>query len=46
MDTFMNKKLNSRIEFPNVLSLRPYTTDEVLKEDKEAMKKAQKARRK
>lgn len=42
MDTFMNKKLNSRIEFPNVLNLKPYMMDEVLKEDKEVLKKARK----
>jgi 2-oxo-4-hydroxy-4-carboxy--5-ureidoimidazoline (OHCU) decarboxylase len=42
MDTFMNKKLNSRIEFPNVLNMRPYMKDEVLKADKERLDKAKK----
>lgn len=29
-------KYNDRIEFPNVLNLRDYTTDEVLKASKES----------
>jgi len=35
MDTFLNKKLNNRIEFPNVLNVQPYMKSEVLKQDKE-----------
>jgi len=31
METFMNKKLNDRIEFPNILNMRPYMKNEVLK---------------
>lgn len=46
MDTFMNKKLNSRIEFPNVLNMRPYMKDEVLKADKERLDKAKKEKKK
>lgn len=42
MDTFLNKKLNSRIEFPNVLNLKPFMMNEVLKEDQELLKKAKK----
>jgi ubiquitin carboxyl-terminal hydrolase 34 len=30
-DTFTNKKLNSRVEFPNVLNMKPYMMNEVLK---------------
>lgn len=37
MDTFMNKKLNSRIEFPNILNLKSYMTKEVLKEERKQM---------
>ena len=43
MDTCMNKKLNSRVEFPNVLNMRAYMKDEVLKADKERIEKAKKA---
>lgn len=34
MDTFVNKKLNQRIEFPNVLNVQPYMLNEVIKESK------------
>jgi hypothetical protein len=39
MDTFMNKKLNSRIEFPNILNLKSYMTKEVLKEERKQMQR-------
>lgn len=39
MDTFMNTKLNSRIEFPNVLNMQPYMLGEVLKQDQEMLEK-------
>lgn len=35
MDTFVNKKLNQRIEFPSVLNVQPYMLSEVIKESKE-----------
>jgi ubiquitin carboxyl-terminal hydrolase 34 len=38
MDTFLNKKLNNRIEFPNVLDMRPYMKAEVLKQERIAKK--------
>jgi len=31
MDTYGNKKLNSRLEFPNVLNVKPFTVGDVLK---------------
>lgn len=34
MDTFMNKKLNNRIEFPNVLNVKAFMKSEVLKQDR------------
>ncbi len=43
MDSFVNKKLNTRVEFPNVLNMRPYMKDEVLKGDKEKIEKAKKS---
>jgi ubiquitin carboxyl-terminal hydrolase 34 len=46
METFMNKKLNDRIEFPNTLNMRPYMKNEVLKQEKEAIEKAKKNQRK
>jgi ubiquitin carboxyl-terminal hydrolase 34 len=36
MDTLRNVKLNDRVEFPNVLNLREFTTAEVLKKDAKA----------
>jgi Ubiquitin carboxyl-terminal hydrolase len=45
METFMNKKLNDRIEFPNTLNMRPYMKNEVLKQEKEAIEKAKKNQR-
>lgn len=39
MDTFMNTKLNSRIEFPNVLNMQPYMLGEVLKQDQDMLEK-------
>ena len=36
MDTFTNRKLNNRIEFPNVLDVRPYTKHEILKQARAA----------
>jgi ubiquitin C-terminal hydrolase len=45
MDTFLNKKLNSRIEFPNVLNMHSYMKDEVLKADKERIEKGKKEAR-
>jgi uncharacterized UBP type Zn finger protein len=42
LETFMNKKLNDRVEFPNTLNMRPYMKDEVLKQEKEAIDKARK----
>jgi len=32
-DTLRNQKLNDRVEFPNVLNLKEYMTEEVLKKD-------------
>ncbi len=34
MDTFQNQKLNSRVEFPNVLNMKPFMINEVLKKKK------------
>jgi ubiquitin C-terminal hydrolase len=31
-DTYANEKINSRLEFPHVLNLEPYTRDSVLKQ--------------
>lgn len=45
MDTFMNKKLNNRIEFPNVLNMRAFMKDHVLKGDKEKIEQAKKAQK-
>lgn len=45
LETFMNKKLNDRVEFPNTLNMRAYMKDEVLKQDKEAIDKARKNQR-
>ena len=45
MDTFMNRKLNSRVEFPQVLNMRGYMKDEVLKADKERIDRAKHAQR-
>ncbi len=39
MDTYGNKKLNSRVEFPNVLNVKPYTVNDVLKQEPEIMNK-------
>lgn len=41
-DTFQNVKLNSRLEFPNVLNLKPYMLSEIMKQEKDILKKAQK----
>jgi Ubiquitin carboxyl-terminal hydrolase len=38
-DTLMNQKLNSRVEFPNVLNLKPYMLNEVMKQEKDLLKK-------
>ena len=38
-------KLNSRVEFPNVLNVKPYMLGEVMKQEKEIMKKAKKERK-
>lgn len=35
-DTLRNVKLNNRVEFPNVLNLKEFTTEEILKRDKKA----------
>ena len=32
-DTLRNLKLNDRVEFPNVLNLKDFTTDEILRKD-------------
>jgi uncharacterized UBP type Zn finger protein len=45
MDTFQNKKLNTRVEFPNVLNMRQYMKDEVLKADTERIEKAKKEKK-
>ena len=45
MDTFMNRKLNSRVEFPQILNMRGYMKDEVLKADKARIDLAKYARR-
>jgi len=37
MDTFENQKLNSRIEFPNVLNMKPFMINEVLRQEKDLM---------
>lgn len=42
----MNKKLNDRVEFPNILNMKPYMKNEVLKQEKEAIDKARKNQRK
>ena len=34
MDTFLNKKLNNRIEFPNVLNVKQFMKSEVLMQDR------------
>lgn len=41
-ETFQNKKLNNRIEFPNVLNLRPFMIDEILASDEAQEKEAAK----
>lgn len=41
-DTLMNQKLNSRVEFPNVLNLKPYMMGEVMKQEKELLKRTKK----
>jgi hypothetical protein len=46
LETFMNKKLNDRVEFPNILNMKPYMKNEVLKQEKEAIDKARKNQRK
>ncbi len=45
-DSLMNQKLNSRVEFPNILNLKPFMLNEVLKEEKELIKKARKEKNK
>lgn len=45
MDTFQNQKLNSRVEFPNVLNVKPFMINEVLKQEKDLMKKSKKDKR-
>lgn len=45
-DTFQNVKLNSRLEFPNVLNLKPYMLSEIMKQEKDLLKKSQKAAKK
>ncbi|CDW78148.1 ubiquitin carboxyl-terminal hydrolase family protein [Stylonychia lemnae] len=45
-DTFQNAKLNSRVEFPNVLNLKPYMLSEVMKQEKELLKQARKDKKK
>lgn len=44
-DLLQNQKLNSRIEFPNVLNLKPYMLNEVLKQEKDLMKQTKKEKR-
>jgi uncharacterized UBP type Zn finger protein len=46
LETFMNKKLNDRVEFPNILNMKPYMKNEVLKQEKETIDKARKNQRK
>jgi len=41
-DSLQNQKLNSRVEFPNVLNMRPYMLSEVLKEEKDNLKELKK----
>jgi hypothetical protein len=43
-EVFRNVKYNDKIEFPNVLDLKPFSTDEVLKSNDLADKK-EKAKR-
>jgi ubiquitin carboxyl-terminal hydrolase 34 len=45
LETFMNKKLNDRVEFPNTLNMRPYMKDEVLKQNQEAIANARRNQR-
>ena len=45
-DTFQNVKLNTRLEFPNVLNMKPYMMSEIMKQEKELLKKAKKAQNK
>jgi 2-oxo-4-hydroxy-4-carboxy--5-ureidoimidazoline (OHCU) decarboxylase len=45
MDTFMNRKLNTRVELPQVLNMRGYMKDEVLKAEKERIDRAKRAQR-
>lgn len=45
-DQFCNKKLNSRVEFPNVLNMKQFMLDEVLKQEKELTAKMNKDRKK
>lgn len=42
MEEMQNVKINSRIEFPNQLNLKPYTKGEVFKEKKEKLENARK----
>jgi hypothetical protein len=42
----MNIKLNSRVEFPNVLNLKPYMFSEIMKSEKEMLKKAKREKKK
>lgn len=37
-ETMMNSKLNSKVEFPNVLNLKKYMISEVMKQEKKAFK--------
>lgn len=39
-DTFQNTKINTRLEFPKLLNIKPYTKQEVFKEQKELLEKA------
>jgi ubiquitin carboxyl-terminal hydrolase 34 len=34
-ETFMNKKINARVEFPSVLNVKPFTSQEIFKDQQE-----------
>jgi Ubiquitin carboxyl-terminal hydrolase len=39
-DTLQNAKINTRVEFPNILNVKAYTKGEIFKDKKDLLEKA------
>lgn len=44
-DTLQNTKINTRVEFPSVLNIKPFTKQEVFKEQKQLLEQANREKR-